>query len=61
MERWYNNEEEAGYHSFNVIVATFNEHYDDIFAFYNNRTSNAAAESFNAMIKKQGITKGDCR
>lgn len=51
MARWYNNVEEAGFHSFNVIAATFYEHYDEILNFYNNRSSNAAAESFNAKIK----------
>ncbi|MBQ9667197.1 MAG: transposase [Prevotella sp.] len=51
MARWYNKVEEAGFHSFNVIAATFYEHYDDILNFYNNRSSNAAAESFNAKVK----------
>jgi len=35
----------------NVIAATFYEHYDEILNFYNNRSSNALAESFNAKIK----------
>ena len=30
MARWYNKVEEAGMHSFNVIAATFYEHYDEI-------------------------------
>lgn len=51
MARWYNKVEEVGFHSFNVIAATFYEHYDDILNFYNNRSSNAMAESFNAKIK----------
>lgn len=51
MARWYNKVEEAGLHSFNVIAATFYEHYDEIQNFYNNRSSNAMAESFNAKIK----------
>lgn len=51
MARWYNKVEEAGFHSFNVIAATFHEHYDEILNFYNNRASNAMAESFNAKIK----------
>ena len=51
MARWYNKVEEAGFHSFNVIAATFHEHYDEILNFYNNRSSNALAESFNAKIK----------
>lgn len=51
MARWYNKVEEAGLHSFNVIATTFYEHYDEILNFYNNRASNAMAESFNAKIK----------
>ena len=47
----YNKVEEAGMHSFNVIAATFYEHYDEILNFYNHRSSNAMAESFNAKIK----------
>lgn len=51
MAKWYNKVEEAGFHSFNVIAATFYEHYNEILNFYNNRSSNAMAESFNAKIK----------
>lgn len=51
MARWYNKVEEAGFHSFNVIAATFYEHYNEILNFYNNRSSNAMAEAFNAKIK----------
>ena len=51
MARWYNKVEEAGFKSFNIIAATFYEHYDEILNFYNNRASNAMAESFNAKIK----------
>ena len=51
MAKWYNQVEEAGFHSFNVIAATFYEHYEDILNFYNKRSSNAAAESFNSKIK----------
>ena len=51
MAKWYDKVDQAGFHSFNVIAATFYEHYDDILNFYNNRSSNASAESFNAKIK----------
>ena len=51
MARWCSKVEEAKLHSFNVIAATFYEHYDDILNFYNNLSSNAMAESFNAKIK----------
>lgn len=43
--------DESGLKQFNVIAATFYEHYDEILNFYNNRASNALAESFNAKIK----------
>ena len=42
---------EFGAFSFNVIAATFYEHYNEILNFYNNRSSIAIAESFNAKIK----------
>lgn len=51
MAKWYNKFEETGCHSINVIAATFYEHYEDILNFYNNRSSHAAAESFNTKIK----------
>lgn len=51
MAKWYDKVEKAGFHSFNVIAMTFYEHYNDILNFYVNRSSNAAAESFNAKIK----------
>lgn len=51
MARWYNKVEAAGMKQFNIIAATFYEHYDEILNFYNNRSSNAPAESFNAKIK----------
>ncbi len=51
LARWYNKVGEAGFHSINVIAATFHGHYDEILNFYSNRASNAMAESFNAKIK----------
>lgn len=51
MARWYDKVEKAGFRSFNVIAATFYEHYEDILNFYDNRSSNAASESFNSKIK----------
>ena len=51
MAKWYDKVERAGMKQFNVIAATFYEHYDEILNFYNNRSTNAAAESFYAKIK----------
>ena len=39
------------FHSINVIATTFYKHYDEILNFYNNRSTNVMAESFNAKIK----------
>ena len=50
MAKWYNKVDDSRMKQ-NVIAATFYEHYDEILNFYNNRASNAAAESFNAKIK----------
>ena len=38
-------------HTKYLLSPTFYEHYDDILNFYINRSTNAAAESFNAKIK----------
>lgn len=43
MAKWYDKVEKAGLKQFNIIAATFYEHYDDILNFYNNRSSNASA------------------
>lgn len=51
MAKWYNKVEEAGFHSFKFIAATFYEHHDEILNFYNNRSSNAMTECFNSKIK----------
>jgi hypothetical protein len=46
--RWYNNVDTAGFTSFNIIAATFYEHYKE----NNNHSNNASDESFNAKIKR---------
>lgn len=51
MAKRYNKVEEAGFHSFNVIAATFCQHSEEMLNFYIRRSTNAAAESFNAKIK----------
>ena len=51
MARWYNRVDDSRMKQFNVIAAIFYEHYDEILNFYNNRSLNAAAESFNVKIK----------
>ena len=48
---WYNDVEEAGLPSFKTLAKTIQNHYPGILNFFNNRATNAAAESFNAKIK----------
>lgn len=47
LARWYNRVAESGFKSFNTIAATFYEHSDEILNFYDNRSTNASAESIN--------------
>ena len=51
LARWYNQVDDSGFKSFNVIAATLYEHYDEVLNFFVNRATNAFAESFNAKIK----------
>lgn len=51
MAKWFNDVTDAGFKSFNTISATFYSHYPEILNFFNNRSTNASAESFNAKLK----------
>lgn len=51
LAQWYNDVERAGFKSFNTIAATIYSHYQKILNFFNHRSTNASAESFNAKIK----------
>ena len=51
LARWYNRVADSGFKSFNTIAATFYEHSDEILNFYENRSTNASAESINSKIK----------
>ena len=51
LARWYNRVAESGFKSFNTIAATFYEHSDEILNFFDNRSTNASAESINSKIK----------
>ncbi|WP_404801025.1 transposase [Aquipluma nitroreducens] len=42
---------EFGFDSLNTISATIYVHYPNILNFYDNRSTNASAESFNSKIK----------
>jgi transposase len=51
LAHWYNQVTESGFKSFNSISATIYMHYREILNFFDNRSTNASAESFNAKIK----------
>lgn len=48
---WYNKVEDAAIASFRTVARSIQQHYVNILNFFNNRTTNANAESFNAKIK----------
>jgi transposase len=48
---WYNEVETAGIESFRTVSRSMQTHYINILNFFNNRSTNASAESFNAKIK----------
>ena len=48
---WYDKIEEMGCKNFSTVANTIENHYDRILSFFVNRSTNAAAESFNAKIK----------
>ena len=48
---WYNEIEKMGYKSFNTISRTIQNNYETILNYFDNRSTNACAESFNAKIK----------
>ena len=52
LAHWYNKVENSGFKSFNTIAKSMQMHYKAILNYFNNRSTNAAAESFNAKIKE---------
>ena len=51
LAKWYRDVEDAGFDSFKVIARTFYDNEQEILNFFDNRATNASAESFNAKIK----------
>ncbi len=51
LAQWYNKVEQSGFKSFKSIMGTIEEHYQGILNYFNNRSTNASAESFNAKLK----------
>ena len=64
LAQWYNEVEQAGFKFFNKVSRTIQNHYTTILNFFDNRSTNASAESFNAKIKAfraqfRGVTNID--
>lgn len=51
LAKWHEKVARAGFKSFNSISRTIMNHYITILNYFDNRSTNAAAESFNAKIK----------
>ncbi len=51
LAQWYNKVEQSGFKSFNTIARTVQNNYQTILNYFDNRSTNASAESFNAKIK----------
>jgi transposase len=51
LAKWYEAVKNSGFDSFKVIAATFYDHETEILNFFDNRSTNASAESFNCKIK----------
>ncbi len=51
LAHWFKEVEESGFKSFSVLRKTIMIHYKDILNYFERRSTNASAESFNAKIK----------
>jgi transposase len=51
LAKWHNEVETFGEESFNRVLETFENHNRTIINYFNDRLTNASAESFNAKIK----------
>ena len=51
LAKWDEKVRQAQFKSFNTIARTMSIHYKNILNYFNNRSTNASAESFNAKIK----------
>lgn len=51
LAKWHETVNQAGFKSFNSISRTIQNHYKTILNYFDNRSTNASAESFNAKIK----------
>ena len=52
MAQWFNDVDKSGFKSFATIKKSFEQHYQSILNYFENRSTNAYAESFNSKIKE---------
>jgi len=52
LAQWIELVRQSKFKAFNITSNTINNHYTDILNYFDNRSTNAAAESFNAKIKQ---------
>jgi transposase len=51
LAHWYRKVEESGFKNFNVVLNSIAVNYQSILNYFDNRSTNAPAASFNAKIK----------
>lgn len=64
LAHWFRNVEESGFKNFNTLLNTITINYQSILNYFDNRSTNASAESFNAKVKAfrsqfRGVRKVD--
>lgn len=51
LAKWHEQVRQAGFKAFNTVARSIQHHYETILNYFDNRSTNASAESFNAKIK----------
>lgn len=59
LAKWHKKVRQSGFKSFNTISRSIQYHYQTILNYFDNRSTNASAESFNAKIKALEVNSGE--
>jgi len=51
LAKWHEKVRQSGFKAFNTVARSIQNHYETILNYFDNRSTNASAESFNAKIK----------
>ncbi|SEB85442.1 Transposase [Tenacibaculum sp. MAR_2009_124] len=51
LAKWFKEVEDSGFKAFNIVANSISLNYQSILNYFDNRSTNAAAESFNAKVK----------